>query len=87
MSSGQASTKLNFPGANESRGNLLKKIIFQTNSHKGISMLVDYFLSLWFRGLINLGEYSKGKATQNRALAVYKSGVSIEPLFICFGDG
>ena len=37
-------------------------------------MLVDCFLSLWFRGLINLGEYSKGKATRNRALAIYKSG-------------
>ena len=37
-------------------------------------MLVDCFLSLWFRGLINLGEYSEGKATRNRALTVYKSG-------------
>ena len=37
-------------------------------------MLVDCFLSLWFCGLINLGEYSKGKATRNHALAVYKSG-------------
>ena len=37
-------------------------------------MLVDCFLSLWFRGLINLGEYSEGKATRNRALVVYKSG-------------
>ena len=37
-------------------------------------MLVDCFLSLWFHGLINLGEYSEGKATRNRALAVYKSG-------------
>ena len=35
-------------------------------------MLVDCFLSLWFRG--SLGEYSKGKATRNRALAIYKSG-------------
>ena len=37
-------------------------------------MLVDCFLPLWFRGLINLGEYSEGKATRNPALAVYKSG-------------
>ena len=37
-------------------------------------MLVDCFLSLWFRGLINLGEYCEGKATRNHALAVYKSG-------------
>ena len=46
-------------------------------------MLVDCFLSLWFRGLINLGEYSKGKPTRSRALAVYKSGAqrSINKLF------
>ena len=28
---------------------------FSPSQHKGISMLVDCFLSLWFRGLINLG--------------------------------
>ena len=47
---------------------------FSPSQHKGISMLVDCFLSLWFLGLINLGEYSEGKATRNHALAVYKSG-------------
>ena len=46
-------------------------------------MLVDCFLPLWFRGLINLGEYSEGKVTRNRALAVYKSGAlrSVNKLF------
>ena len=28
---------------------------FSPSQHKVISMLVDCFLSLWFRGLINLG--------------------------------
>ena len=28
---------------------------FSPSQYKGISMLVDCFLSLWFRGLINLG--------------------------------
>ena len=52
-------------------------------------MLVDCFLSLWFRGLINLGEYSKGKATRNRALTVYKSGAlrSVNNLHMAFRSG
>ena len=37
-------------------------------------MLVDCFLYLWFRGLINLGEYSKGKATRTVRLRYTNRG-------------
>ena len=37
-------------------------------------MLVNCFLYLWFRGLINIGEYSKGKATRTVRLRYTNRG-------------